>query len=125
MPRGVYVAKVYEGTGAESAGLKEKDIITSLDGQTIQSMEQLQELLTYYQAGDTVEVVVQEPNSDNYGYTEKKYSVKLTTSSGDSSNQGQSSQNNNQSVPDQSEESQNDGSPYGGSNFYDFFGDLW
>ena len=134
MPRGVYIAKVYKDTGAESAGLQEKDIITSLDGQTIQSMEQLQELLTYYKAGDTVEVVVQEPNSDNYGYTEKTYSVVLSTSTGDAGNtsdsQGQSKQNINPNMPGQeqggqSEGNQNDESQYGGNSLYDIFGNLW
>ena len=139
MPRGVYIAKVYKDTGAESAGLQEKDIITSLDGQTIQSMEQLQELLTYYKAGDTVEVVVQEPNSDNYGYTEKTYSVVLSTSTGDAGNtsgsQGQSKQNINPNMPgqeqdgqsegNQNEGNQNDESQYGGNSLYDIFGNLW
>ena len=139
MPRGVYIAKVYKDTGAESAGLQEKDIITSLDGQTIQSMEQLQELLTYYKAGDTVEVVVQEPNSDNYGYTEKTYSVVLSTSTGDAGNtsgsQGQSNQNVNPNMPgqeqdgqsegNQNEGNQNDESQYGGNSLYDIFGNLW
>ena len=47
-----------------------------------------------YKAGDTVEVVVQEPNSDNYGYTEKTYSVVLSTSTGDAGNTSGSQKRN-------------------------------
>ena len=75
MPEGVYVAQVYEGTGAESAGLVKGDIITSFDGLSVNTMEQLQDALQYYAAGDSVEVVIQQGSPN--GYQEKKVTIVL------------------------------------------------
>ncbi|NLG04889.1 MAG: trypsin-like serine protease, partial [Clostridia bacterium] len=50
MPIGVYVAQALEGTAAEEAGIQKGDIITKFDGQSITSMAELQETLTYYPA---------------------------------------------------------------------------
>ena len=51
MPRGIYVYKIVEGGAAASSGLREKDIITKFDKQTVRSMADLQEMLTYYEGG--------------------------------------------------------------------------
>ncbi|MCR4842739.1 MAG: trypsin-like peptidase domain-containing protein [Eubacterium sp.] len=75
MSEGVYVSGVVEGSAAESAGLQVGDILTSFDGQTITSMSQLQELMTYYEAGTTVEIVVQ--RAEQGQYVETTLSVKL------------------------------------------------
>ncbi|MBO4846888.1 MAG: trypsin-like peptidase domain-containing protein [Lachnospiraceae bacterium] len=64
-PEGVYVYEVYEGTGAESAGLRKGDVITKLEGTTIKSMENLQENLAYYEEGETVEITIE--RSDESG----------------------------------------------------------
>ncbi|SKB76644.1 serine protease Do [Lachnospiraceae bacterium] len=123
MPRGVYVAKIYKGTGAEIAGLEEKDIITSFDGQTVQTMEQLQNLLEYYKAGDKVEVVVQKPNGDSFGYTEKKYTVTLTDAKGSN---GGSSSSEEQKTEEQDNSQQQEQNGYGNiKDFNDFFNGLW
>ncbi|MFP3156354.1 trypsin-like peptidase domain-containing protein [Lachnospiraceae bacterium ZAX-1] len=66
MPIGIYVAQVIEGTAAADAGIKQGDIITSLDGKSVGSMEKLQDLLTYYKAGTTVEVVIQTTQAGQY-----------------------------------------------------------
>ena len=64
-PEGVYVYEVYEGTGAEAAGLRKGDVITKLEGTTIKSMENLQENLAYYEEGETVEITIE--RSDESG----------------------------------------------------------
>lgn len=69
MPEGVFVAQVYEGTGAEAAGMVKGDIITKFDGSTVGSMEELQQLLNYYAVGDTVDVTVMQGSPS--GYQEK------------------------------------------------------
>ncbi len=66
MPKGVYIAQALEGTAAEEAGLQKGDILTKFDGQRIDSMEELQEVLTYYPAGTTVELVVERADGDEY-----------------------------------------------------------
>ena len=59
MPVGVYVAQVVEGSAAEKAGLKVGHIITEFDGESVTSMEELQGLMEYYAAGESVEVKIQ------------------------------------------------------------------
>ena len=75
MPEGVYIAQVASGSAAQKAGLQVGDIITKFDGKTIHSMETLKELLTYYEAGTTVDIVVQ--YADRGGYVEETVSVTL------------------------------------------------
>ena len=75
MPQGVYVYKVLEGGGAEKSALKEKDIITKIDGQRIQSMEQLKDQLTYYKAGEEIPVTIQ--RLEDSKYVEKEIKIKL------------------------------------------------
>ena len=76
MPAGVYVSEALKGTGAEKAGITKGNIITALNGTTIDSMEALQKELQYYKAGETVEVTIQVP-AENGEYTEKVVEVVL------------------------------------------------
>lgn len=77
MPQGVYVAQVVEGSGAEKAGILQGDIITKFDGRNVKSMEEIQELLKYLAAGDTVEVIVSRAN--NGEFVEEEFQVELGT----------------------------------------------
>ena len=63
MPTGVYISEVTKGSGAEQAGLSRGSIITGMEGVTIDSMETLQDQLSYYAVGETVELTVQVPAS--------------------------------------------------------------
>jgi serine protease Do len=56
MPLGAYVGEVAEGSAADKAGLEEGDIITALDGRTVESASDLRNLLRDYSAGDTAEM---------------------------------------------------------------------
>ncbi len=75
MPRGIYVYKIVEGGAASKSDLREKDIITKFDGQTVRTMEDLQEMLTYYEGGDTVDLTVQ--SLENGQYVERTVTVTL------------------------------------------------
>jgi serine protease Do len=66
MPQGAYVADVIEGSGAQKAGIKKGDIITSVDGEKITSMSALQGKLEYYEAGTTIDVVISRQNDGEY-----------------------------------------------------------
>lgn len=66
MPKGVYVARVVEGSGAADAGLMQGDIITRFDGRNITSMEEMQNLMQYLPAGSTVEVTIQRAFNGEY-----------------------------------------------------------
>ena len=66
MPIGVYVAQILEDSGAEAAGIQKGDIIVAFDGQSIASMEELQNLLEYYAAGTTVKVTIMRQGNGDY-----------------------------------------------------------
>ncbi len=53
---GVYVVSVAEGRAAEEAGIEVGDVITSLDGQKVTKMAELQEILATKRPGDKVKV---------------------------------------------------------------------
>lgn len=76
MPTGVYIREVSKGSGAEQAGLAQGNIITAINGTTVDSMSTLKEQLTYYKVGETVELIVQVA-SDNGSYKEHTVSVTL------------------------------------------------
>lgn len=77
IPVGIYINNVYENSPAEAAGLVKGNIITKFDGQTVKTREQLISLLTYYSAGETVELVAMVQSSD--GYVEKTFQITLGT----------------------------------------------
>ena len=66
IPEGVYVAEVNEGSAAEKAGIQTGSIITKFDGTSIESIEKLKNQLTYYAAGETVEMTVKVANNGEY-----------------------------------------------------------
>lgn len=63
---GVIVASVVENGPADQAGIQKSDIITELDGRSVGNLEQLQNALQYYAAGETVDVVVQRLNGQSF-----------------------------------------------------------
>lgn len=75
IPTGVVITEVVENGPADQAGVKKGDILTELDGRSISSMAQLQDVLQYYAAGETVDLVVQ--RSDNGEYQAQTLSITL------------------------------------------------
>lgn len=70
MPQGTYVSEVISGGGAEKSGLHKGDIITEVDGDTIMSIESLQDKLRYYSPGETVKAVIYRGNAGEYSPVE-------------------------------------------------------
>lgn len=66
MPKGVYVYKILKDGAAADSQLREKDIITKLDGMTVKSMQELQKFLKGYEAGKTIELLVQRQEDGQY-----------------------------------------------------------
>ena len=113
---GVYVANVYEGSGAAEAGIESGDIITAIEGEAVESPSDLQIAVRSHNPGDSVEITV---NRDG---EEMTFTVTLgsdeNTSTSSSSNSGSSNQygyNNNGSNG-----YGNNGS--GSGNGYNYFG---
>ena len=75
MPKGVYITSVEEGSAADKAGLKKGYIITRFDGSSVSSISELKEQLSYYKAGESVEVVYSTVSGGEY--TEQTVTVTL------------------------------------------------
>ncbi len=74
MPAGVYVASITENGPASKSDLKEKDIITALDGEKLSTNQDLVDLLKYYKGGTEVELTVNTLENGSY----KEHKVKVT-----------------------------------------------
>ena len=66
MPQGVYVYSVEENSAAQEAGMRKGDIIVKIDGQRISSYADLQAVMQYYSAGETVTITVQRIEGGEY-----------------------------------------------------------
>ncbi len=61
---GVMIVSVGEGSAAEEAGLAAYDVIIAADGQKVTSMEDLTEIKSKHQIGDTMTVTIARNNGD-------------------------------------------------------------
>lgn len=75
LPKGVYVASVEEGSGAEKAGLAADDVITKIGDQSVETVEDLRDALKETKAGDTVKVTFVRAGKD--GKYDRTYSTKV------------------------------------------------
>lgn len=66
MPAGAFVIEVISGQAAENAGMKKGDIVVKLDGQKVSGKQDLVDKLTYYEAGEVVNVEVARANNGEY-----------------------------------------------------------
>ena len=76
IPEGIYVTEVSENGPASEAGITAGMIITGFDGEKIENMNELQELLPYYAGGETVKITMSVQNEEGE-YVEKDFSVTL------------------------------------------------
>lgn len=101
IPSGVYVAEAVEGGAAQKAGMRQGDIITRFDGQTVSSVSEIKTLLQYYKAGETVDVVVERMSNDGYAEVTLSVTLDLNQQAAQSS---QNNQSNDQNSPYQEEQ---------------------
>jgi Do/DeqQ family serine protease len=73
---GVYIASVEEDGAAKAAGIKEGDVVLSIDGTNVRNSSELQEQIGKHKPGDVVNVKVKRD------HTEKVFSVTLRNPSG-------------------------------------------
>lgn len=93
MPSGAFVYSVEEGSAAEKAGFKKGDIITKFDGVTIGSRDEMLSRMDYYEAGETVDVVLSSANSGEY----EERTVTITLGSQDDAQSSTQSESESQS----------------------------
>ena len=67
---------IVENSSAANSDLREKDIITKVDSQPVKNMEELKELLSYYQSGEKVKLTVQRLKDSEY--EEKEIEITLS-----------------------------------------------
>ena len=58
MPQGVYVYSVTPGSAAEKAGIRQGDIITGIQGETVKTTDELNKIKDEYDAGDEITLTV-------------------------------------------------------------------
>lgn len=75
IPEGVFVYQVYDNTAAKEAGLQKGDIITEFNGESIESMDDLEEELQFHAKGESVELTVM--SASNNGYVSRKVTLTL------------------------------------------------
>lgn len=102
---GVYVASVSQGSSAASAGMKEGDLIVSIDGTTVGTSSEVQKIIKSHSVGDSISVQVSR-NSQLQTLT-----VTLNESTPTTSQNSTTSQN----LPSQSQQTQY-------NPFFDLFG---
>ena len=78
MPEGVYIVEVIEGGGADKANVPTGCYITEIDGTGVDTMEELQEQLQYYRAGETVEFTIAVPKEEDRKVTYVEKTVEIT-----------------------------------------------
>ena len=66
IPEGVFISSITEDGPADEAGLKKNMVITTFDGKFISTIEELVELLEYYEVGEEVEITVAVQDADGY-----------------------------------------------------------
>ena len=94
MPKGVYVYKILEDGAAAGSELREKDIITKLDGMTVKSMQELQKFLKGYEMGETIELLVRRQEEGRY----KEQQIQITLA-GLPEGEGQQEKQDNREQP--------------------------
>lgn len=108
IPSGAYVYELTENSAAQSAGIRQGDIIVKLDQTVISSKNELLERMKYYEAGETVDVTVKRTGAG--GYEDKVISVVLGRKSDLEGYESQDSQKNDQKSED---DDQDDSYGYG------------
>ncbi|MGE5604887.1 MAG: S1C family serine protease, partial [Bacteroidota bacterium] len=72
LPVGIFIVRVEPNSGADKAGIRKKDIMISLAGKKVTSMQDVNTIKKSYKAGDTVNTVIVRGK--------KKINLKLTFS---------------------------------------------
>ena len=110
MPKGVYIYKILEDTGANNSELQERDIVTKLDGQGIATTADLKALLSKYRIGEELTLtVMRQDGSGKYNEVQvhvtlgKANNTDYGTGSGSSGNQ-KGGYNSQEEIPQESPE---------------------
>lgn len=104
MVQGIYVYKIVENSAAAASELQEKDIIVKFDDQSVTSLDDLQNLLSRYSAGETINLTVKRPSGSTY--EEKVISITLTKNPDQTSSGSDDSRNSEKSSDSEKDDNQ-------------------
>ncbi len=76
-PVGILIRSITDGAAADNAGLVKNDILTSFDGETVTTIDELVSMMSYYAVGDKVEITYYHMNSKGE-YEKQTTTVTLT-----------------------------------------------
>lgn len=79
MPTGIYIYETTKGGPADKAGIQSGDIIREFDGQQVDSMDTLQNIVQYYKPGEKVKVTI--AYASGREYKEKQVTITLADKS--------------------------------------------
>ncbi|MCI1960074.1 MAG: trypsin-like peptidase domain-containing protein [Clostridia bacterium] len=88
LPVGVLVREVFDGSPASKAGLKQGDIITSINGNSVMNMQELIDYLNKTKVGDKAELNIVREN--------KSVTITITIGDANANSEKSSNANNNQ-----------------------------
>ncbi len=80
-PIGVYVVEVSPFSGAEDAGIKNKDVILEVNGEAVKTVQEINDIRDKFKAGDKIKVKIYRKSTD------KTFEVELTLGEDNSSSQ--------------------------------------
>ncbi len=114
--KGIYVMQIYTNSPASNAGLQEGDIITAVNGTSVDDMSALKKELVKYRPGDTIKVT--------YERNKQSSTADVTLAAQSESNQKSLQPSSSSSQSSDGNSGSSDGSGSSGINPYDFFGNY-
>lgn len=100
IPSGAFVYEVNKDGAAEKADMRKGDVITRLDKTAISSRDELLEKMSYYAAGETVEVTVQRAGESGY----EEHVLEVTLDEKPDTEAYENQDGNNQPAPEEETE---------------------
>lgn len=76
IPQGFYISKIVSGSGADNSSLEIGYIITEIDGQDVENLSDITNVLYKHKKGDKITLTVSYPKSHNY--EEKEVEITLS-----------------------------------------------
>lgn len=114
--KGIYVIQIYTNSPASNAGLQEGDIITAVNGTSVDDMSALKKELVKYRPGDTIKVT--------YERNKQSSTADVTLAAQSESNQKSLQPSSSSQSSDGSSGSSDGSNGSSGINPYDFFGNY-
>ena len=73
IPQGIYIQNILKDSPVDAAGVLQGYVMVKFDGTTVTSMDKLKSLITYYSAGEQVDIVFMVNENGSYtGVTEDR-----------------------------------------------------